>query len=161
MLQSYDIHTLRNRIGQELFVSDWITVGQEEIDAFGRLTRDRDPMHMDPDYARAHSPFGRTVLFGFQILSMLSHFNAPLRLQERSVGSYELNYGLNRVRFVQPVPVDTPFRNRVTLKDISRREDGALLVTTINTIEVQGNERPAVIAEWIGFIAHEDAAVEA
>lgn len=160
MLQSFDIQSLRNRIGDELFVSDWITIGQQEINTFGQVTRDLDPMHMDPEYASTHGPFGTTIVFGFQILAMLSHFHAPLRLQNRNGQGYELNYGLNRVRFVRPVPVNTPFRNRVTLKDIHQRDDGAFLITTVNTIEVQGGDRPALVAEWIGFLAHEDAALK-
>jgi acyl dehydratase len=151
-MQTFDIPQLSHRIGEELFVSDWIAVGQEEIDTFGRVTRDLDPTHMDPEYARAHGPFGTPVLFGFQILAMLSHLNAPLRVQNKAGTQYELNYGLNRVRFIQPVPVDAQFRNRVKLKNLKRRDDGAVLITTLNTIEVQGNDRPALIAEWIGFV---------
>jgi acyl dehydratase len=154
MQDGLDIESLKGRIGEELFVSEWITVGQEEINAFARVTRDPDPMHIDPAYAKEHGPFGTTVLFGFQILSMLSHFQTPLRGHGSRTGrGYELNYGLNRVRFVQPIRVDIPFRNRVRLKDVRQRADGAFLITTTNTIEVQGSDRPALVAEWIGFIA--------
>jgi acyl dehydratase len=150
------IENLKDRIGTEIHVSEWITVSQAEIDGFGRVTRDIDPMHMDPDYARTHGPFGKTVLYGFQTLSMLTHLSR--RVTAATVepsGDYDLNYGLNRVRFVAPIPVDTPFRNRVVVKDLRRRDDGHYLLTTINTIEVQGSERPALVAEWIGLMARD------
>ncbi len=92
-------------------------MSQAETNEFGRVTRDPDPIHVDPEFARTEGPFGTTVLFGFQILSMLSYLCRPLRFQHGTgaVG-YDLNYGLNRVRFVRPIPVGARFRNRVVLK---------------------------------------------
>lgn len=154
----YDVETLSSLVGQEILVSDWISLSQDEIDAFGRVTRDIDPMHMDPDYAREHSPFGQTILFGFQTLSMLSHLCSPIRYRHGGgVAGYDLNYGLNRVRFISPVPVNARFRNRMAIKSVEQREDGAYLVTSENTIEIEGQERPALVAEWIGLISREAA----
>lgn len=151
---SFSIDTLRNRVGEEIYVSDWISVSQEEINAFGRLTRDEDPMHMDPRYAREEGPFGTTILFGFQVLSMLSHLSRPLRFTSiDGARGYDLNYGFNRVRFVSPVPVDTPFRSHVVLKQIAERGPNEHLLTTSNTIEVQGRTKPALVAEWIGLMS--------
>ncbi|BBE34490.1 MaoC family dehydratase [Sphingosinicella microcystinivorans] len=154
----YDVETLLSLVGQEILVSDWISLSQDEIDAFGRVTRDIDPMHMDPEYARKHSPFGQTVLFGFQTLSMLSHLCSPIRYRhDGGAIGYDLNYGLNRVRFISPVPVNARFRNRMTIKSVEQREDGAYLITSENTIEIEGQERPALVAEWIGLLSREDA----
>ncbi|MBW7945032.1 MAG: MaoC family dehydratase [Sphingomonadaceae bacterium] len=154
----YDVETLSSLVGQEILVSDWISISQDEIDAFGRVTRDIDPMHMDPGYAREHSPFGQTVLFGFQTLSMLSHLCSPIRYRhDGGVVGYDLNYGLNRVRFISPVPVNARFRNRMSIKSVEQREDGSYLITSENTIEIEGQERPALVAEWIGLISREKA----
>ncbi|MGB8694774.1 MAG: MaoC/PaaZ C-terminal domain-containing protein [Steroidobacteraceae bacterium] len=141
-------------MGEEIYVSDWISVSQEEINAFGRLTRDEDPMHMDPRYAREQGPFGSTIVFGFQLLSMLSHLSRPLRFApvEGALG-YDLNYGFNRVRFISPVPVDVPFRSHVVLKQIAERGPNQHLLTTTNTIEVRGRAKPALVAEWIGLMS--------
>ncbi len=154
----YDVETLSSLVGQEIMVSDWISISQDEIDAFGKVTRDIDPMHMDPNYARDHSPFGQTILFGFQTLSMLSHLCSPIRYRHGGdVAGYDLNYGLNRVRFISPVPVNARFRNRMAIKSVEQREDGSYLVTSENTIEIEGQERPALVAEWIGLISREQA----
>jgi acyl dehydratase len=156
MRDRLSIENLTSRIGMEIHVSEWISVTQAEIDSFGRVTRDIDPMHMDPAYAGSHGPFGKTVLYGFQTLSMLTHLSRPVRaVATEPSGDYDLNYGLNRVRFVAPIPVDTPFRNHVVVKDLHRRDDGRYLLTTINTIEVKGSERPALVAEWIGLMARD------
>lgn len=154
----YDVETLSSLVGQEILVSDWISISQDEIDAFGKVTRDIDPMHVDPDYAREHSPFGQTILFGFQTLSMLSHLCSPIRYRhDGGVIGYDLNYGLNRVRFISPVPVNARFRNRMLIKSVEQREDGAYLITSENTIEIEGQERPALVAEWIGLVSRENA----
>lgn len=154
----YDVETLSSLVGQEILVSDWISISQDEIDAFGKVTRDIDPMHVDPDYARQHSPFGQTILFGFQTLSMLSHLCSPIRYRhDGGVIGYDLNYGLNRVRFISPVPVNARFRNRMSIKSVEQREDGAYLITSENTIEIEGQERPALVAEWIGLVSRENA----
>ncbi|MFD0848826.1 MaoC family dehydratase [Sphingosinicella xenopeptidilytica] len=154
----YDVETLSSLVGQEILVSDWISISQDEIDAFGKVTRDIDPMHVDPDYAREHSPFGQTILFGFQTLSMLSHLCSPIRYRhDGGVIGYDLNYGLNRVRFISPVPVNARFRNRMSIKSVEQREDGAYLITSENTIEIEGQERPALVAEWIGLVSRENA----
>jgi acyl dehydratase len=156
MTNSYDIDELRGHIGAEIYVSEWTSVSQREIDEFARVTRDSDPMHIDPEFAKTHGPFGTTVLFGFQILSMLSFLCRPLRFQygTGSVG-YDLNYGFNKVRFVAPIPVNARFRNHVVLKEIEQRNECDYLVTTINTIEVEGSTRPALVAEWIGLASRQ------
>lgn len=160
MTDRSEIENLKSRIGQEIYVSDWISVTQAEIDEFGRVTRDCDPIHMDPAYALTHGPFGRTVLYGFQILAMLSYLCRPLRFNgDSGERGYDLNYGFNRVRFITPIPVNTLFRNRVELQRIQQRHDGHHLLTTTNTIEVEGADRPAVVAEWIGLLSRENVTI--
>jgi acyl dehydratase len=156
MTDMYDIEALKRRVGSEIYISEWTSVSQSEIDEFARVTRDSDPMHVDPEFARTHGPFGTTVLFGFQILSMLSYLCRPLRFKHGTgaVG-YDLNYGFNKVRFVAPIPVNARFRNHVVLKEIEQRKEGDYLLTTLNTIEVEGGGRPALVAEWIGLASRQ------
>lgn len=153
---SFEVEALISQVGKEIYVSEWTSVSQVEINEFGRVTRDPDPIHIDPEFARTAGPFGTTVLFGFQILSMLSYLCRPLRFQHgtRAVG-YDLNYGLNRVRFVTPIPVNARFRNRVVLKRIERRKNRDFLITTTNTIELEDGERPALVAEWLGLVSRQ------
>jgi acyl dehydratase len=153
---SFEIESLSTQVGKEIYVSEWTSVSQAEINEFGRVTRDPDPIHIDPEFARTEGPFGTTVLFGFQILSMLSYLCRPLRFQHgRGAVGYDLNYGLNRVRFVRPIPVAKRFRNRVVLKKIERRKNGDFLITTTNTIELEDGERPALVAEWLGLVSRQ------
>jgi acyl dehydratase len=156
MANEFDVEELRSQIGKEIYVSGWTSVNQEEINEFAKVTRDLDPIHVNPEFARTEGPFGTTVLFGFQILSMLSHLCQPLRFQHGTgaVG-YDLNYGFNRVRFITPIPVGAPFRNHVVLKKIEQRKNGDYLLTTVNTIELEAGARPALIAEWIGLVSRQ------
>ena len=85
MTATYDIETLKHHVGSEIYVSDWTTVGQSEIDEFARVTRDSDPMHVDPEFARTHSPFGTTVLFG--------HWSTLGRVHWPEYGVYGLDTG--------------------------------------------------------------------
>jgi acyl dehydratase len=156
MSNKFEVEALRSQIGKEIYVSDWTSVTQAEVNEFGKVTRDLDPIHVDPTFARTEGPFGTTVLFGFQILSMLSYLCQPLRFQHGTgaVG-YDLNYGFNRVRFITPIPVNASFRNRVVLKKIEQRKSGDYLLTTTNTIELENVARPALIAEWIGLVSRQ------
>jgi acyl dehydratase len=162
MSNKFEVEALRSQIGREIYVSEWTSVTQAEINEFGKVTRDLDPIHVDPTFARTEGPFGTTVLFGFQILSMLSHLCQPLRFQHGTgaVG-YDLNYGFNRVRFITPIPVNAAFRNRVVLKKIEQRKSGDYLLTTTNTIELENAARPALIAEWIGLVSRQRSVTDA
>jgi acyl dehydratase len=159
MTNKFEIEALRSQVGKEIHVSEWTSVSQIEINDFGKVTRDLDPIHVNPEFAESEGPFGTTVLFGFQILSMLSHLCQPLRFQHGAgaVG-YDLNYGFNRIRFITPIPVNAAFRNRVVLKKIEQRKSGDYLLTTTNTIELENGTRPALIAEWIGLVSRQHAA---
>jgi acyl dehydratase len=162
MQTEFDVEELKRRIGDEIYVSEWTSVSQDEINDFGKATRDPDPMHVDPEFARSTGPFGTTVLFGFQILSLLSYLCRPLRFQygTGTVG-YDLNYGLNRVRFITPIPVNARFRNHVVLKKIEQRTNGDYVLTTVNTIELENAARPALVAEWLGLVSRQPLTAEA
>ena len=129
---------------------------QGDATAFGALTGDPDPMHADPQWARDHSPYGKTVLAGFHLMSLLPFLTRGDGLEIAGV-ALAMNYGFERVRFVAPVPVGASFRNRVRLLRVDRRDDGKATIVTRNTFELEGEERPALIAEWINMLWPETA----
>lgn len=140
--------TLGVRPGDEIGTSPWITITQGDIDDFARVTRDPDPMHVDPAWAAEHGPFGTTVAFGFLSLSLITHMSHEAR--EWKPGTYGLNYGFDRLRFVAPVPVGSRVRGHFRLRSAEPRADGGLLTRTDVTVEIEGSEKPAVIGEWLG-----------
>jgi acyl dehydratase len=145
-----------------ILTSDWLAIPQEMISEFGRVTLDPDPMHIDPEWSSRHSPFGGTIAFGFLTISLLTHLlhNAMGTNPERDTGEngYYLNYGFDRLRLVSPVPVGSRVRG---VFQISKREpDGEGRVKTCFDcrIEIEGQERPALVAEWLSYwVAAESA----
>jgi len=142
-----DIEQLRSRIGQEVAVSDWIAIAQDRIDKFADATDDHQWIHVDRERA-ANSPLKGTIAHGFLTLSMLPYFmSTTLKLPPARM---TLNYGLNRVRFTNPVPAGKRIRARIKLLDIEEGKDGAMDLYWKVTIEIEGVEKPACIAETIG-----------
>jgi len=133
-------------VGQEVGSSDWFVVTQERINAFADATDDHQWIHVDIDRARAETPFGTTIAHGFLTLSLLS----PLMRDAVTVEGprMTLNYGLNRVRFVSPVPSGSRIRARVTLAGVANIADSVQATWNV-TIERDGGEKPCVVAEWI------------
>ena len=134
--------------GEPIGTSPWLTISQTDIDDFARVTRDPDPMHVDPEWCRDKGPFPTTVAFGFLSLSLITHMSHQAR--EWASGTYGLNYGFDRLRFVAPVPVGSRVRGHFTLRSAEAREDGSLLTKTDVIVEIEGEERPALVAEWLG-----------
>lgn len=142
---------LEEFIGREIAVTPWREVPQADAIAFGTLTHDPDPMHVDPAWACANSPYGKTVLAGFHLLSLLPSLTRGSGLDIAGV-RLAMNYGFERIRFVSPVPVGAPFRNRVRLLRVDRRPDGKATITTLNSYEFEGQEKPALTAEWVNML---------
>ncbi|MER6969987.1 MaoC family dehydratase [Nocardioides sp. NPDC000445] len=139
---------LNGLLGQQLGVTDWLTVDQERVDGFAKVTDDHQWIHVDTERAK-QSPFGGTIAHGFLTLALTVPLGAEL--YELNFGSSRLNYGLNKVRFPAPVPVGSRIRAQVTLDEI--RETGAgLQLTTTYTIEIEGKERPACVAERLTLV---------
>jgi acyl dehydratase len=134
--------------------SGWTQFTQAEIDSFGRDTRDVAALHMDPVWAEKNSPFRGTIAYGFQTLSLLTWLNHQIFGRapdgEGSTG-YAINYGFERVRFTGPVPVDHRFRGHMTLIKQDERRPGQQLQTFAVEIEVEGVDRPVLVAEWLGL----------
>jgi acyl dehydratase len=146
MVEFADIEELRGRIGQEVAVSDWLTVTQERIDRFADATDDHQWIHVDPERASL-SPLRCTIAHGFLTLSLLPHFmSTTLKLPPARM---TLNYGLNRVRFTSPVPAGKRIRARIALLDVQGAPGAATDIYWKVTIEVEGAPKPACIAETI------------
>jgi acyl dehydratase len=137
---------LKAAAGTNVGVSDWLTVDQARIDTFADATDDHQWIHVDQEKA-ASGPFGTTIAHGFLSLSLI----VPLAAQVYRVDGVKMgiNYGLNKVRFTSPVPVGSKVRANIDLADVSETKDGALQVTLTVTVEIEGKERPAVVAEWL------------
>jgi acyl dehydratase len=142
---------LRDRVGQELGLSDWATMDQPRIDAFASCTGDRQWIHVDVERAGRESPFRGPIAHGYLMLAMV----APLAMQIGVIpkdAAAGLNYGIDRVRFLAPVPAGARVRLRVVLAGIEPREDGQVVMKTLNTMEVEGSEKPALIAETLALL---------
>jgi len=141
-----DVTALRDCLGQALAVSDWLEVTQERIAQFAEATGDMQWIHLDEKRARIESPFGTTIAHGFLILSLISTlFRGAVSFRGIRMS---VNYGLNRVRFVSPVPSGTRIRGRFSpaaVDDLS----GSVQVTWQVTIEREGASRPSCVAEWV------------
>jgi len=144
------LRKLKAMVGREVGLSDWFPVTQERIGAFAAATEDRQWIHVDPERA-ARSPLGGTVAHGFLLLSLVPFFNSK---NEVFSGRFRVavNYGLDRVRFPHPVRAGQRVRNRAVLKKIEKRGFRRVLITVENTLEVEGAEKPAMVAEVLGLI---------
>lgn len=144
------LRKLKAMVGREVGLSDWFVVTQERINAFAEATEDRQWIHIDPEQA-ARSPLGGTIAHGFLLLSLVPFFNFS---NEVFAGRFRMavNYGLDRVRFPQSVRAGSRIRNRAVLKKLEKRGFRKVLVTVGNTIELEGAEKPALVADVLALI---------
>lgn len=141
---------IKNRVGEEVGVSDWILIDQARIDAFAEATEDRQFIHVDAD-AAARTPFGGTIAHGFLTLSLLSRMAAEAMLVPEGV-KMAVNYGLDRVRFLAPVRSGKRVRGRFTLDSIEEKAPGQWLLRHTVTVEIEGEDKPALNAVWLGLM---------
>jgi acyl dehydratase len=141
---------IRSRIGEEIGVSGWLKISQQRIEEFADATEDRQFIHVDPA-AAAQTPFGETIAHGFLSLSMLSRMAADVMLIPDST-RMAVNYGLDRVRFIAPVRSGKSIRGRFVLDSVEEKAPGQILLRHTVTVEIEGEERPALTAEWLGLI---------
>lgn len=141
-----NIAALKAHVGEELAVSEWMTISQERIGLFADATDDHQWIHTDPDRAAREAPSRTTIAHGYLTLSLL----APLFATAMSVGgtAVSVNYGLNRVRFTAPVLSGDRIRAHFTLLQYLDLNPGAQLTWTV-VVEREGGEKPAIVAEWI------------
>lgn len=145
--QPLPLDEYRALIGQEVGVSDWVLVDQAKIDAFAEVTGDHQFIHVNPELAK-QTPFGTTIAHGYLTLSLLSvmAYGAMPGIKGTRMG---VNYGLNKVRFMAPVKSGSRVRGRFTIADVSQRPDGAWQTTASISVEIEGETKPALAAEWI------------
>lgn len=139
--------SLKDFVGREIAVTDWLLMTQERIERFAEATEDRQWIHVDRARAQRESPYGTTIAHGFLTLSLLSHF-MKLAIQITGGVRMGINYGLNRVRFPSPVLADSKIRARVRLLSLKELPDALEAVFSI-ALEGRGLEKPCCVAEWI------------
>lgn len=134
-------------VGQELGISDWVVIDQKRINEFADVTGDHQWIHVDVERARAESPYGAPIAHGFLTLSLVPALGKDnFRLEGAKLA---INYGLNKVRFLAPVPVDSRIRVRSQLADVAVVDDSTANLTVLHTIEIDGVAKPAAVAEMI------------
>ena len=141
---------IRSRIGEEVGVSSWIEIDQERIDTFADATEDHQFIHIDAQAAAA-AGLGGTIAHGFLSLSLLSRMAADASLMPDGL-KMALNYGLDRVRFLAPVRSGKRIRGRFTLDSIEEKAPGQWLLRHTVTVEIEGEEKPALSAQWLGLM---------
>lgn len=142
-------------VGQTEGTGEWFQVTQADIDAFAEVTRDHQFIHVDPEAAKA-TPFGGTIAHGFLTLSLLTHLSGSIRVDP---GRFQgvimgVNYGFDKVRFISPVKVGSRIRARSTLSDVQRKGPSGILSTRTMTVEIDGEDKPACIADWLTLIQY-------
>ena len=151
--QKMPLSDLRKHVGEEMGVSSWTTLDQARIKEFAHCTGDHQWIHVDPERAAKESPFGGTIAHGFLTLSLVAPTAFELlvvRVDPKSV----VNYGVEKVRFYAPVRAGKRVRNRIKLTGVDERGAGRYRVTTENTIEIENEIKPALIATTVAiFIA--------
>lgn len=141
---------MKTHIGEELGVSDWVTVDQSIIDKFAEATGDHQWIHVDVERAKTEMPGGRTIAHGFLTLSLVPRLGATIwSIKHRSRG---VNYGLNKLRFTAPVPSGSRVRLRQKLLAADDVKDNGIRLTFENTIDIEGQTQPALIAEGLSIV---------
>jgi len=136
-------------VGTEVGLSEWIALEQERINTFADVTEDHQFIHINEEAAKM-TPFGGTIAHGFLTLSMLSKFaeQAGIVLEGVKMG---VNYGFEKVRFLSPVPSGSKVRGRFVLKDAVEKNPGQFLLTYTVSVEIEGTDKPALVADWLAM----------
>ncbi|MFZ5608797.1 MAG: MaoC family dehydratase [Pseudomonadota bacterium] len=151
MTNAVTLDEVKAQIGKEIGVSDWVLIDQPRIDAFAAVTQDHQFIHVDPDRAARETPFGGAIAHGYLTLSLLSAF--AYQAVPAIVGvRMGVNYGLNKVRFLSPVRAGARVRGRFTLRAVEERSARAIMSRYDVTVEVEGEDKPALIAEWLTMV---------
>ncbi|MDJ0754279.1 MAG: MaoC family dehydratase [Ardenticatenaceae bacterium] len=150
-MNQFSLSNMSEFVGRELGVSDWVLIDQERINAFADCTGDHQWIHVDVERAQRESPLGSTIAHGFLTLSLLPDLTENLGLLP-SGAAFALNYGTDKVRFLSPVVVNSRLRVRVTLESITEKGSGRWLMKTNNVMEIEGQEKPAMVADTLAMI---------
>jgi acyl dehydratase len=147
-LAPVSLAALRKLVGMELGLSSWHEIKQSRIDAFAATTEDWQFIHVDPERARSEGGFGGTIAHGFLSLSLLSMlaYEAIPQIEDQTM---LMNYGFDKIRFLSPVPSGSRLRGRFSLKELTEQDKGRVRILYSVALEVEGQDRPALIAEWV------------
>lgn len=142
---------LNEKVGQELGLSGWVTIDQARIDTFASCTGDQQWIHVDVERAKRESPFRGPVAHGYLALAMVAPLSMEVGVIPRDAAA-GLNYGIDKVRFLAPVPAGARVRLRVVLAGLDPKDGGQVIMRTQNTLEVEGSEKPALVAETLALL---------
>ncbi|MBN9004292.1 MAG: MaoC family dehydratase [Rhizobiales bacterium] len=145
------LEAYRSLVGQEIGVSSWHLVDQKRIDVYADVIEDHQFIHVDPERAKRETAFGTTIAHGFltmSLLSVMSYEVMPL-VEGVTIG---VNYGFDRLRFISPVKSGSRVRGRFTLTEATLRKPGELLSRTAVAVEIEGEKRSALVADWLGLL---------
>jgi acyl dehydratase len=153
------VDEIRDRVGEEFYVSDWFEITQVDVDVFAAVTRDWDYMHNDPEWAANTGPWGTTIAHGFYLLSLVSNFHREAGFPTVATeDEYLINYGLEKVRFVEPVRIGDQLRARFRLAGLDQRKPGRELIRTTVTYETERcGDKPHMIAESLTLSVYGEA----
>ena len=151
MSDKIPIARLAERVGSELGASTWIALDQTRINEFARCTGDNQWIHVDVERAARESPFGGTVAHGYLTLALLAPSTFEVMVANVAL-KQAVNYGLDKVRFIAPVRAGKRVRNRISIKALEDKGNGRFLATTENTIEIEGEEKPALVATALAML---------
>ena len=149
MALTINVNQIDDYIGKEVGVSEWMTVDQNRINQFADATGDHQYIHVDPERA-AQTPFGTTIAHGFLTMSLMVEmgYEGSTKLENSVMG---INYGFDKLRFINPVKVDNRIRGRFQLVSAEEKNPNQWLLKHAVTVEIEGEDKPALIAEWLGM----------
>ena len=145
------VATLADWVGKEIGTSSWVTVDQERINAFAECTNDKQWIHIDVERAKKESPFGGPIAHGYLTLSLLADMSYDIGTVPKDAAAV-FNYGLDKVRFLSPVKAGARVRAHATLMAVTDQSGGRKLVKVSNSIEIEGESKPALIAETLAVV---------
>ncbi len=143
------VEKLKELVGGDMGTSDWIQIDQEKINRFADCTGDHQWIHVDVEKAK-QGPFGGPIAHGYLTLSLLPVFSASSKYIPEGI-KMAVNYGLDKVRFINPVPVGSKVRSKAVLSNVEEKSGGRVLMTVTHTIEIEGQEKPACVAESLSL----------
>ena len=150
-MSEFTIVGMVEHVGQELGVSDWVTIDQPRIDMFATCTGDHQLIHVDVERARRESPYRGPIAHGYLTLSMVAPLSMQIGILPKDAAA-GLNYGVDKVRFLAPVPAGARVRLRVVLAGVEAKDGGQTIMKTRNTLEIEGSEKPALVAETLALV---------
>ncbi len=146
-IETLPVEKIKEKLGEEILCSDWLEITQERINQFADATGDHQWIHVDPEKA-AQGPFGKTIAHGYMVLSLIPYFSGGGGIIPEGT-KMAINYGTNKIRFINPAPVDSKVRSRATLNNVEEKGGGRVLVTITHNIEIEGQDKPACVAETL------------